>query len=189
MAKFLGSGKSKGILGNLELEYRKRKSIAPKLFTIDLKKPLENIVDKNIMGYFDDSLEKSAFLTEEPKSNKNKFWMNILNPINRNYFSIVEKLKRKHKLAESSNAFLAITSLFITIIEYELAYYPMFVYNAPVPLNIPYSGDTYRILISCICGLMCFFSIQSCYYEFLIKREQKKIVNGINFIEISYFFP
>ena len=65
MAKFIGSGKQKGLLGNIEIELKRSKTKAPKIMTRELKKPLENILPKDIMGYFDESVDKSKLITED----------------------------------------------------------------------------------------------------------------------------
>lgn len=52
-----------------------------------------------------------------------------------------------------------------------------------IDFNIPenYSGNSVRVVISIICLILCFLSYKNCTLTYKLKKEQKKVVNGIVF--------
>jgi hypothetical protein len=181
MAKFIGSGRQKGILENMQIEVRKRKkTVFSKILTSDMKKPMENVLGNEILEYFNDTVDKSdIYNDEEEEFEKTRFWINLVKSKKNDYLSTIDLYKTKLKFFETANAILSIITLVISEFEYDLSYFPTFIKNNTQNIvNERYAGDSSRISVSVICGIMCIFSFHSCIYEYRIKREQKKIVNG-----------
>ncbi len=183
MAKFIGSGRQKGILENMQIELKiRKKTVLSKILTSDMKKPMENVLGNEILEYFNETVEKTDVFydEEEEELEKNRFWMNSVNLKKNDLLTTIDLYKSRLKFIETGNAILSIIALFMSEVEYELAYFPTFIKNNPQNIvNESYTGDSSRIIVSVICGLMCIISFHSCIYEYRVKREQKKIVNSI----------
>ncbi len=93
--------------------------------------------------------------------------------------NIIKGIKIKLKVAETFIAIISLASLIMTQFEYELEYYPKFYKNCELPPDeCKYNGMPVRIIASLMCGCLAVMTIYVSYLSYILKREQKKIINS-----------
>ena len=115
--------------------------------------------------------------------------MNLVAP-SKTERDIVEGLKYRLKVLEAIIALINLSSLLMTQFEYELSYYPhMYPCDPAVNLGLQeftYNGMTLRLIVSIMCGMLFFLTIYTNYISYVVKREQKRIINCKHIINISW---
>jgi len=101
--------------------------------------------------------------------------------------NIINGIKIKLKVAETFIAVISLASLIMTQFEYELEYYPKYYKKCAKDEDCSYNGMPVRIIASLMCACLTMMTIYVSYQSYILKREQKKIINS-NWINLFYKF-
>lgn len=148
MAYFINTNKHRGYLNNLNVNIRGRKSlVVPEILRgFSTLKPGESIILKskftNNFKYISETEE--SLQKDDLEEQKRKLWIDLLHS-SENQMDIIDKLKSRLKIFELLIALIALVSIVLSQIDYELDYYPNF-YEYNTPDN--YNGLCYRLFFS-----------------------------------------
>jgi len=131
----------------------------PDLLNIENYIPTLNDVDANL---------------KQPES----YWVHYVRS-NREKEAEITKLYDRIKVLETIRGILSLLSLIVSQGEYEFIYYKKYYveYHYPDTMDLWYDGTPIRCGLSFISLLLCILALIINYTYYLLKREQKKIIN------------
>ena len=133
----------------------------PDLLNIEKYMPTVNRIDQNA------------------ENTTEQYWKNLVNR-NKEKEIEIKRLYDRIKIYETIRGILTLLSLAITEFEYESIYYDYFYTNSDPSKSIfvIYPGTYIRLGITLICFILIFLSLIINYSYYLLKKEQKKIINS-----------